>query len=571
MQLDESMKIRTNTVTGERAVRRSSRVTAQPDRFNNLSYAMVALDEPLTYRQATAGEDSDKWLQAINDELTAHDKNHTWSVVKKKFDMNVIGCKWVFKKKRDADGNVSKYKARLVAKGFNQQYGIDYQDTFAPVMKYKSLRIILVISLSCNAHIEQLDVKTAFLNARVKEDIYVSIPEGMNIDDQHVLKLNRALYGIKQAPREWHQEIHSFLLSLRYTSCHKDTCLYWKRTRNGTIIIIGLFVDDILASYHHSSVSDWQRDKLQLKTKYEMSELGDVSHILGMKVVRDDTSITISQDVYIADKLKEFRYDECKTCSTPEIITRTSSNQPSSSLLSARDVNLYRQMVGSLMYASYSSRPDITHAVNMVARHMSNPSEESMIMVKRIFRYLSGARHHGLLYTSHSHHQGGEFVLSGYCDADWGGDLVDRKSTTGYCTFLNNNLISWQSKKQTTVALSSTEAEYMAICEVTKEIMWMKMILEELQLTVSSPSIIYVDNQSAIKISENDIAHDRTKHIDIKHYFVKDAIEKRIIKLQWISTDQQLADIFTKPLQPASFTSLRDRLISHPNNQQHMQ
>jgi transposase InsO family protein len=546
--------------------RRSSRITSQPFRFNTLDYATAAIDEPITYKQAVESDDSNKWLYAINEELGAHYKNKTWCVVERQNDMNVIGSKWVFKKKRDMSGNVSKYKARLVAKGFNQQYGIDYHDTFAPVMKYKSLRIMLALSLYQNTCMEQLDVKTAFLNAQVEEDIYIDIPEGMNVDTSHVLKLNRALYGIKQAPREWHKEIHNMLMTLEYTSCRKDPCIYWKKTKNDNIIIIGLFVDDIVSSYNIHDNNEWVNDKKKLMTKYEMTDMGNIHHILGMKIIRDDSYIMITQDVYINDKLKEFRYDAAKTVTAPETTSHTSSSSHTSMPLNIRDIHLYRQMVGSLMYAACSTRPDITHATNMTARYMSNPSEENMIMVQRIFRYLNGAKHHGLLYTIPNKHQGGELELCGYSDADWGGDLTDRKSTTGYCTMLNGNLISWQSKKQTTVALSSTEAEYMAICDITKEIMWIKMILEELNFKVITPIIIYVDNQSSIKISENDISHERTKHIDIKHYFVKDAIQQKIIQLKWISTHQQLADIFTKSLPSPTFTSLRDKLITHPNN-----
>lgn len=568
MNVDDSVIVNVNNEDGQRTVRRSSRVTARPFRFDGYSYTSLALDEPITYKQAVESEDSDRWRHAMKEEFDAHHKNKTWSIVPRRDDMNIIGCKWVYKIKRDANGNVAKYKARLVAKGFNQQYGIDYEATFAPVMKYKSMRIILALALYFNLDLEQLDVKTAFLNASVKEDIYVSIPEGMNITGDCVLKLNRALYGIKQAPREWHAEIHASLIALGYTSCLKDSCIYWKKSKSGNIIILGLFVDDIVSAFSKRDINEWRHDKYKLKSKYEMSELGEVSHILGMRVKRTSNSILITQDVYVNDKLKEFNFDNAKTVSAPETITRTSSSATSSSSspLNVRDVNTYRQMVGSLMYASYSTRPDITHATNMVARHMSNPTDDSIIMVKRIYRYLAGARSHGLLYktSTHTQHQGG-VVLSGYCDADWGGDLADRKSTTGYCTFINDNLISWQSKKQTTVALSSTEAEYMAICDITKEIMWMQMILSELHMKVITPTIIYVDNQSAIKISENDIAHERTKHIDIKHYFVKDAIEKKIIQLKWISTEHQLADIFTKALPSPSFTSLRDRLIGHPN------
>jgi hypothetical protein len=441
-------------------------------------------------------------------------------------------------------------------------------ETFAPVLKYKSLRMILALSLHTkNTIIEQLDVKTAFLNAKIHEDVYVNPPDGMNFPRECVLKLNRALYGIKQAPREWHAEIHAFLLSLGYASCRKDSCLYAKQTSTH-MVIIGLFVDDIIVSYIRDDVNVWLHDKQLLMSKYEMSELGDIQHILGMKINREDGCIRVDQDVYIRDKLREFDFDNARSVSTPEALPSTHAHtaRESSPSLSAHDVSVYRQMVGSLMYACCSTRPDITHATNMVARRMSNPTEEDMVRVKRIFRYLTASRHFALLYQPPNQHQGGVVKLHGYCDADWGGDLTDRKSTTGYCTFVNNNLISWQSKKQTTVALSSCEAEYMAINDIAKEVMWMRMLMKELKIEVETPTIIYVDNQSAIKISENDSAHDRTKHIDIRHYYIRDLVDSGEVKLVWVPTADQLADIFTKSLSTSIYTSIRDKLVYSTNN-----
>jgi hypothetical protein len=230
--------------------------------------------------------------------------------------------------------------------------------------------------------------------------------------------------------------------------------------------------------------------------------------------------------------------------------------------MTADDINTYRMMVGSLIYASISTRPDITHAVNMISRYMSNPTHMSMIMAKRIFRYLNGNRNHGLVYDNKVRYiNDSEVVITAYCDADWGGDLIDRRSTTGYCIFINGNLISWNTKKQTTVALSSCEAEYMAINEVAKEVCWLRMLLTEMNVTVSTPTTIYVDNQSAIKISNNDADHDRTKHIDIRHYYIRDLIHNNIVKLQWLPTEDQLADIFTKPLGPLIFNRLRNILM----------
>ena len=507
----------------------------------------------------------------MKDELESHKKNDTWSVVRHTPNMNVIGSKWVYKIKRDAQGNVSKYKARLVAKGYDQQYGIDYKETFSPVLKYKSLRLIIALSMTQKTHIKQYDVKTAFLNASVKEDIYIDIPEGLNIPPDHALKLNKALYGIKQAPREWHQEIDEFMQSMKYIPCAKDTCLYYKKTTTNHVIILGIFVDDIISMYNDDDKNEWYRDERALKQKYELSDLGDIQHILGMRVTKTiNNDIVIDQQTYIHDKLLLHKMENARVLSTPEEITKRQTSD-TSQVLDHHDTRAYQAVVGSLIYASYSTRPDITHATNMVARRMSAPTTQDMVKAKRIFHYLQGTQSIGLLYSSPpSQHQGGEIVMKAYCDADWAGDLTDRKSTTGYCTFINNNIIDWQCKKQSTVALSSTEAEYMAISEVTKEVMWMRSILTELKQKVVTPIIIYVDNQSAITISANDTAHHRTKHIDVRHHFIRDAIKDKIINLQYIKTQEQLADIFTKALPTSTFEKLRDQLICHrtmSNNQ----
>jgi hypothetical protein len=551
-----------------------ARTIQRPFRMDPNDYALLVLDEPISYKQAIECDERDKWLGAIEDELNAHIDNNTWSIVERTPDMNVIGCRWVFKKKRDAQGSVSKYKARLVAKGYNQQYGIDFHDTFAPVLKYTSLRIIIALSLYLDHRLEQLDVKTAFLNAYVKEDIFIEIPEGINESDDYVMKLNKALYGIKQAPREWHSEVDGYLHTLHYISCQKDTCLYWKKTKTAGIILLGLFVDDITTSVHDRDLVEWNEDKMKLKMKYDLTELGELHHILGMKVKESSSSsstssreIIITQDTYIKDKLDIFNFDRCNTVTTPELTIKSNKstiiNDKSSTTLTHEQLHTYQMMVGSLIYASISTRPDITHATNMVARCMSSPSTVNMVMVKRIYRYLSGSRSLGLTYTNE--YQGDEVKITGYCDADWGGDITDRKSTTGYCTMINDNLVSWQTKKQTTVAQSSAEAEYMAINDVAREVMWIRMILTELNVKIVTPTVIYVDNQPAIRISENSSDHARSKHIDIKHYYIRDLIKDGSIHLEWISTHDQLADIFTKALGVTAFTSLRDRLMRRTN------
>ena len=515
-----------NTYSGSDYDKKTQTFYTCSDDINDNEYALLTYtDEPTTYEQAVTNTEATEWKKAIQEELTAHSKNNTWSVVEQDNNMNIITVKWVFKKKKDASGNVCRYKARLVARGFSQVYGVDYDATYAPVLKYKSLRLILILSTIYNNNIEQLDIKTAFLNATVKENIYIQPPEGVTTTTKQVLKLNKALYGIKQAPREWNENINKYLLSIKFKRCIKESCIYIKLSNNNNRIIIGLFVDDILVSYNKQDIQEWKQYKQHMKQQYELSEMGEAQHILGMRITRrnDNKQLFIDQQVYIQDKLLQFNMSECKGVSSPEANNiKLTECVNEDELLSEQ--NTYRAIVGSLIYASISTRPDITHAVNMTSRYMHAPGNMHMTAVKRILRYLSTTKHYCIKYENKNDNNNDDntkLTITGYCDADWGGS-EDRKSTTGYCTFINNNIISWNTKKQQTVALSTAEAEYMAITEVVQEVQWIKQLLEEMKYNINTPINIYVDNMSAISIGENDVQHDRTKHIDIKYHYIRE-------------------------------------------------
>src|SRR6185437_1047209 len=387
------------------------------------------------------------------------------------------------------------------------------------VLKYKSLRIILSLAAIHNLELQQLDIKTAFLNAEVKENIFVELPEGINIKDKNkspILKLNRALYGIKQAPKLWNDNLNKRLTSMGFKPCMKDTCIYVKKSKNNNNILLGIFVDDILSAYDKVDEREWVIIKKVLGEVYDLSDLGELHHILGMRVKRNINSIYLDQTVYICDKLKLFNMQECKSQNTPEEITKLVKCEENE-LLDDELITVYRGIVGSLIYATIPTRPDITHAVNMLSRFMTRPGNNHLNAGKRILRYLHGTSEYGLQYNR-NRNEDGKITISAYSDSEWGGDLEDRKSTTGYVVFINDNLVSWNTKKQATVALSTAEAELMAAAEVIKEVLWMKYILNELMYEVSLPIKIFIDNQSTIRIIQNDIEHDRTKHIDIKYY-----------------------------------------------------
>jgi hypothetical protein len=374
--------------------------------------------------------------------------------------------------------------------------------------------------------------------------------------------LNKALYGIKQAPKAWNDNINTFFISLGFSRCTKDTCVYYRCSKTRHPIIITIFVDDMLAAYYDEDKQEWNGYLLTLKQTYEVSDLGRVHHILGMRINYNvNKNLIIDQELYVKDKLKAFNMSECKHFSTPETAVKL-INATENELL-APDNN-YRSITGSLIYLAISTRPDITHGVNMLSRHMSKPGITHLNAAKRVLRYLQGTKSYGLHYQNNFTQR--EVNLTGYCDSDWAGDVEDRKSTTGYCVFINNNIVSWNTKKQQTIALSTAEAELMALVEVIKEVKWMKELLIELHFDVVSPIEIFVDNQSAIKMAQNDVEHDRTKHIDIKYHFIKRETEEKQIKLTWISSNLQLADVFTKALSSNLFQQHRDSILYNTAN-----
>ena len=530
----------------------------------NKKVRIVEPDEPSSYEQAIKSSESVHWKAAIDREIKSLSKNNTWTVLKKNDTMNLVTTKWVFKKKRNEHGVVVRYKARLVARGFTQEYGIDYTETFAPVLKMKTLRMMIALSSTPNRQLVQLDVTTAFLNADVHEDIYITVPDGVTARTDEVLKLRKALYGLKQAPREWNSTISShFTDNLQFERCKKDTCIYVKQSKTKHTIMIGLFVDDIVISYDKQDEVEVARMKIAMMKKFEMSDMGVMKHILGLRITYRDDCTYVDQQTYINDKITHFQQNNSTPTSTPG-----DANVALDDGAAAADTHEYRSLVGSLIYASTETRPDITHATNIISRYMTKPTINHLRAARKIFRYLNGCNNLALRFSNND--LTNSVNITAYCDADWGGDKSDRKSTTGYCVFVNDNLISWCTKKQQTVALSTAEAELMAMVEVAKEVEWLIQMLKEMKYNVNTPATIYSDNQSAVKIAHNDIDHDRTKHIDIKYYYIRELITNGSVAVTWVSTDRQTADIFTKPLAFPSFNRHRHVLLSllHPSNKQ---
>jgi len=498
-------------------------------------------DDPRTYEEAMARSDAAEWDAACEDEIRNFQQMGVYDVVPRPKGRKVVGSKWVLRIKRGPDGQVQKYKARIVAQGFTQVEGLDYDQTFAPVVKLSTFRAILAIAVQQNLTIHQMDVKAAYLNGKLKEEIYMEAPTGLEIPEGMVLRLNRAVYGTKQGGRVWYEDVCGTMAEMGYTRIEADHAVFIRR-RGDVLSIIALYVDDFKLVGPPDS-DDVRKDKETLKRKYNMTDLGEISWILGIHVTRDREEgwIALSQQKYLEEVLERFNKANVRPISTPSLPNHHLVRLPSPEV----DTKHFQRALGALMYLMLGTRPDIAYSVAALGRHAANPGIEHQHALDRLFRYLRGSSDYKLVYRRGT--PGGDTIL-GYVDADWGSDVNDRKSTSGYAFTLSGGAISWSSKKQSAVALSSTEAEYIAGAHAAKEAIWLGRLFAGLQQPSSFPIPLLIDNQSAIAIAKNPEFHDRTKHIDIRYHFLRHKVESGDIILDYVPTNDQSADVLTKGL-----------------------
>ena len=596
--------------------------------------------DPVSYRDAMRRPDAAQWRRAMEEEMGAHDRNGTWLLVERPQGETILANMWVCKVKMDVDGRPERYKARVVAKGFMQVHGVHFHERHAPTLRGECLRSLLIAAALEDLELQQLDVTTAYLNARLEERVYMHQPEGF-ADPQrpdHVCELKKGLYGLMQSGHMWNKEVNGFLTAaLGFVPCRSDPCLYWKLSRTGRKLLLGLFVDDIVVAFDRKDGAEWAQLKAAFMEKYRSKDLGDAALVLGMRIRRDRSRrrLQLDQQTYVEKILAQHNMQQCKSVATPECssVSLTLADCPSEAE-AHRDEHVqrrlhYERLVGALLYAAMCTRPDIAHAVNQLSRFLKAPGEKHWRAAKLVLRYLSGTRALGLTFEptagslkdQHSggkgagHGQGDREVRQGggdvdgerererecplvlWCDADWAGCVDSRKSTTGHVLQLHGCTLSWMSKKQSTVALSSTEAEYMAISMALREAKWARALLHEIRGTVrvaaagAGPDTkgkgnahsnkathdedegesdrecvplveIRCDNQSALAIvSRPGAMHARTKHIDVRHHFVRDAVKAGEVRVQWVPSAEQLADIFTKPLDRHTFITLRDAIM----------
>ena len=490
-----------------------------------------SFSEPVSYSEAVLDP---LWQSAMAEELSALDRTSTWDLVPLPAGKKTIGSRWVYKIKTRSDGSIERYKARLVARGFTQEFGMDYEETFAPVAKMTSVRVLIAVASVRRWEISQMDVKNAFLNGDLKEEVYMVPPPGVPHTSGQVCRLKKALYGLKQAPRAWFEKFSSVVSSLGFTSSAHDSALFVRSTSAGRIILL-LYVDDMIIT--GDDVDGIVTLKATLSSRFDMKDLGHLRYFLGIEIASSPQGYLISQSKYASEIIQRARLTDTRPVDSPiEVNVRYTPTDG----VCLPDPNLYRSVVGSLVYLTIS-RPDIAYAVHIVSQFVSNPTTVHWAAVIRIIRYLQGTVYQSLLFPSTS-----SLELCAYSDADWAGDSTDRKSTTGFCVFLGDSLISWKSKKQQVVSRSSTEAEYRAMASTTSEIVWLRWLLADLGVCLSSPTPMYCDNKSAIQIAHNTVFHERTKHIEIDCHFTRHHVQHGTISLPFTPSSMQLADFFTK-------------------------
>ena len=514
------------------------------------AYHACQIFEPQTIDEALKSDQAKERKAAADSEYESLIANDTWELVELPSGRKPIGCKWVFKVKHTSDGKVERFKGRLVAKGYAQKHGIDYEETFSPVVRFSSIRSLLAFAVQNDMLIHQMDVVSAFLYGKLSEEIYMEQPDGYVVDGKEnlVCRLKKSLYGLKQSPRCWYSALKEYIELIKFQQSDADPCVYVRT--EGSMTVVAVYVDDLILIAE--TMDEMKKVKESLATKFRMTDMGKLHYCLGITIVQDEDKkcLWLHQNQYVQNVLEKYSLTEAKVVSTPaDLSVRLEKNDGVSAEV---DPIVYQSMVGSLLYAACATRPDIAHAVGAVAKFCSKPTEAHQTAVKRIFKYLKGSASLALKYQKLE-----ADTLIGYCDADWAGDQDDRHSTSGNMFLMAGGPISWLSKKQALVALSTSEAEYVALCTATQEATWLRRLLADLKVTTSEPTVVMEDNQGAIAIAKNPMAHARTKHIDIRYHYVREAVQKGVVELRYCPTAQMIADLLTKPLPRGRFEILR--------------
>lgn len=485
-------------------------------------------------------------------ELDALARNNTWSLVSLPASHQPIGCKWVYKIKYNFDGSIERYKSRLVAKGYTQVEGVDYLETFSPTAKLTTVRCLLAVAASRNWIIHQMDVHNAFLQGDLDEVVYMDIPLGLRRQGENlVCRLNKSLYGLKQASRNWFAKFSCVIQKAGFTQSKADYSLFTK-SEGSTFIAVLIYVDDIIVTGNNAQTIKSLKDFLF--QQFHIKDLGNLKYFLGIEVSRSQKGIFISQRKYAFDILNDVGLLGSRPNSFPMEAYLKLNPDDGDPL---HDPTKYRRLVGRLIYLTVT-RPDLVYSVQILSQFMQNPRKPHWEAALRVLRFIKGNPGPGLFFPSFN-----DPTLKAYCDSDWVGCETTRRSISGFCVFLGDSLISWKSKKQTNVARSAAEAEYRAMAATCLEITWIRHILQDLKVPQNQPTSLFCDNQAALHIAKNPVFHERTKHIEIDCHIVREKLQAGVIAPSYVQSKSQLADIFTKPLGKEQFQYLSGKLGLH--------
>lgn len=531
-------------------MRRSQRKRKPVIKEDYVSYFTIEQTEenPITVKEAMESPQKKNWIEAMNQEYEALQRNKTWEYVKQPKDKKLLTTKWIFKIKH-SEKEKPRYKARLVVRGCAQTQGIDYYETYSPVVRYTTIRYLLALAAKENLEISHMDVTAAYLNSDLEEDIYVKPPEEYKSiqPEGKIWKLKKAVYGLKQSGRSWNKRLDEILKDYGLTKSKADPCVY--QTSNARDrLIVAVYVDDLLILSNKQTEIKELKEHLPQRKLY-MKDLGKAQRFLGMNKINnsEEGEIKIHQKEYIEKALTRFQMENCNPVATPADpntkLTKEMGPKDKADIEEMKNTP-YLEAVGTLLYISQISRPNIAYAVNNVSCFCNNPGKAHWNAVKRIFRYLKGTKDYKLKFCKNANTN-----IIGFSDADWANDQDSRKSITGSVFLGNGAAISWYSKRQHTVTLSTVEAEYVALAFTCQEALWLRELIRETEPWKEiEPIELFCDNNGAICLTKNAALSQRTKHIDVRHHFVRESVENKGVTIKHLSTDEMIADMFTNPL-----------------------
>ena len=515
---------------------------------------------PRTYKEAINDKRyGPKWKQAVIEEIKSLIANGTWEEYVLPKGANLVSTKWVFAIKLNPDGSIERFKARLVARGFSQQHGIDYNETFAPTVRMDSLRLFLAMVAKNDFECHHFDIKNAYTESKLKEQIFLAPPQGVAVKKGKVLHALRSLYGLKQAGRDWNLLLKKFLLEKGFVQSLADPCLYVHPTNRIWLLV---YVDDILAAAEKMTKIDWFYEVLS--SRFNAKNLGEVNMILGARVTRDrkNKTIYLDQENYLNATLNLFGIPKGKYKAKDTPAADYTNLRPATDKDERIDTSQYQQGVGKLMYAMILTRPDIAFVLGRLAQYMTDPAIHHGQALKNLMRYLRSTIKQKIRFGPGGAHEN-EFVV--YTDADWASDKADRKSISGGVGMFYGGVYSWASKKQNSVSTATAEAEYISQAMYAKQGQWTAQIFRDLGMpecinTNGQTVQMFGDNQGAIALTKNPHITERSKHIDVCYHFIRDLAERQKLEITYIPTDRMVADGMTKPLARVAFERFKKQM-----------